>query len=195
MPAPHEIVVGPAQVWLAPADQASPAINATPSSPWVLLGTAGNKRMSEGGVRLSLEQTINEYVPEGDTLPAKAFRTAEPSMVAMTFADFSLEELVKALNHQTVTDVAAGSGTAGYREVDLQRGFVAVTRALLVRRADGPYNDAWPLELWFPRTYIKSNLEPAFSKGAPAELTIEFGILAAASGPSMRVRAMDANPT
>jgi hypothetical protein len=173
---PYEIIMSPFEAWLAPVGTAFPAINATPSGDWAKLGTNGNKNMTEDGITLTHSQTINQKRVYGATGAVKANRSAEDLTIAFTLDDLSLEQYAKVLNNVSVSDVAAASGTAGYRTITLRQGFDVATFALLLRGAS-PYGDSWNMQYQVPKVYQSESPAPAFGKTDAAGLNLVFTAL------------------
>jgi len=170
---PYEIIMSPFEVYLAPVSTAFPAINATPASPWVKLGTSGLDNMDEEGVTVSHEQSITQKRTLGSTGPAKVARTEENLTISFSLVDLTLEQYAKALNGVTVSDVAAGADTAGYRSITLRQGRSVSTYALLVRGLS-PYGDGYNAQYQVPVCYQSDNPAPVFSKGDAAALKFTF---------------------
>ena len=120
--APFELIVGPGTIYIGPDGEVSPEISTIPTSPWALLGTNGADTYSEDGITFSNEQTIFEQYVLGSTAPVKVGRTQERATVGLTIYDVSAETYSTIFNNNAVTDVAAGTGTGGYRSVEFLRG-------------------------------------------------------------------------
>ena len=58
MPAPFEMVSGPIQIWTAPETTVAPELSVDPPAVWKLLGTNGQRSMSEDGVTIEFSETI-----------------------------------------------------------------------------------------------------------------------------------------
>ncbi len=81
------------------------------------------------------------------------------------------------LNFNTVTDTPPGTGTPGTKEIGLSRGHSVAQRALLLRgTAHSPYGD-FPAQYQIPVAIQVGEAEPAFVKGEPAGLALEFQAL------------------
>jgi len=196
---PYEIIMSPYEVWLAPVGESYPAINETPSGNWVKLGTNGNKNYGEDGITVTHTQALNQKRVYGATGAVKVNRSSEDLQIALTLFDLTLEEYAKILNGVSVTDEAAGSGTAGYRSITLRQGFDVKTYALLCRGAS-PYGDDWNMQYQVPRVYQSENPAPVFSKTDGAGLNLVFMALEDADASTDAERfgllvAQDADPT
>ena len=174
---PFEIIAAPFKVYVAPVGESFHAIDADPpGGNWTLLGTSGDLNYSDDGVTITHEQTIEQFRPLGSTGAIKASRTEESLMIGLTLWDVSLEQYRRALNDNAVSQTAAGSGTAGFREVNLYRGRSVATMALLVR-GPSPYDEAFRMQYEVPRVFENASPEVVYQKGEPAAIELEFAAL------------------
>lgn len=171
---PLEIIAGPIEAHLAPVGTTMPDVASTPAGNWVKLGTNGNKNQSEDGLAIVHEQDIEDVRVAGRTGPIKAYRTAEGLKVSFTLYDLSPEVYSRVLNGNTVTNVAAGSGTAGAQTIPLLRGLNVTEYALLVKGAFSSEGDGYSMQYQVPRCYLAGAPEVVFKKGEPAGLAFEF---------------------
>ena len=74
----------------------------------------------------------------GEHLPIKSIRSEEDVTVEVILADMALEQVALALNSNTVTTTAAGTGTPGDKAIQLYRGPDVAQMALLAR-GPSPY--------------------------------------------------------
>jgi len=74
---PHEIIVSPFQIYLAPVGETWSLLDDVPAGNWRLLGTSGKYNYAEDGVTVTHEQTINQIRTLGSTGPVKAARPEE----------------------------------------------------------------------------------------------------------------------
>lgn len=184
---PFEIIGQPLSLWLAPVGTAFPAVTAVPSTPWVLVGTSGDRSQNEEGVTVTHNQTLNKVRTGGSTGAVKAFRTEEDLMFRLTLLDVSLEQYRLALNNNALTTVAAGSGTIGTKTVGLSRGRNVTTYALLVRGVS-PYGNGFTMQYQVPRCYQAGSPAPVFRKGQPAGIELTFEALEDMGAASEAVR-------
>lgn len=184
---PYEIVGAPLTLWLAPVGTAFPLVSATPSSPWLLVGTNGNRNYSGEGVTVAHQHTFQKVRPAGATGPVKAFLDEEELMFRLTLWDISMEQYQLALSSNVLTTTAAGVGTPGTKRIGLSHGTNVKEYALLARGAS-PYNEAMTAQYEVPRCYQSGNPEPAYRKGVPAGLALEWTGLEdlAAASPDQR---------
>jgi len=170
---PYEIIAAPFDVWVAALGEAFPLIDAAPGGGWTKVGTNGNKNISEDGVTVSHEESIEEFRMLGATGPIKASRTSEGLSVSFMLHDITLEQYRAALGFNALTTVAAASGTAGYKWAGLAKALDVAERAVLIR-GPSPYGDSWNLQYQVPRAYVRSEAEVVYQKGEPAGLEITF---------------------
>lgn len=184
---PYEIVGQPLTLWLAPVGTAFPSVSASPASPWVLVGTSGDRSETEEGVTVTHSQTLNKVRAGGSVGPIKVFRPEEDLMFRLTLMDVSLEQYRTALNNNTLTTVAAATGTVGTKSVGLSRGKTVSTYALLARGVSA-YNPAFVSQYQVPRCYVSGNPAIVFRKGQPAGIELTFEALEDLTASSEAVR-------
>lgn len=170
---PYEIISGPFTIYIAPTGTTFPAINAVPTGAWLLLGAGGDKNISEDGVTISPSHKLTYVRMSGSTGPRKAYRTEEDLKIAFKLADARLEMLSKVFNGNTVTSVAAASGAAGYKHMEIQRG-LSVTEYALLARGQSPEGVSWNLQLEAPKVIASSEPIIIAKKGVPVEVAFEF---------------------
>lgn len=173
---PFEIIGAPFTLWLAPTGTAFPLINVAPAVAWIKVGTNGASNYSDDGVTVAHDQSIETARPAGATGPVKAWRTEEDLRISLTLWDLTLEQYLYALNSNPVAATAAGTGTAGFKKVGLSLGQEIATYALLARGVS-PYGDGYNAQYEVPRCFQSASPEPAFAKGQPAGLELEFTAL------------------
>ena len=133
---PYNILVSPATgIWLAPVGEAYPLINVAPAGNWVSLGR------TDGGVKVKNLNKITDHMLDQVLMPVKRTRTAVGVEVTCPLAEITLEVYAKVLNNVTVTTVAAGAGTAGYKYFTLGS-TVDVSQFAMLIRGPSPYMDA-----------------------------------------------------
>lgn len=176
----EKIIVAPFEVYLAPVGESVPDLADAPSGNWAYLGGSGKVHQAEGGVTVTHEQTIVEHRTEGVTAPIKVSRTEESLTIGFTLVDMTLEEYAKILNGVTVTDTAAGSGTAGVRKIPLRQGPDVNIYALLLR-GQSPYGASYQSQYAVAQVYQAANPAPVFTKGDMAGLECEWHALEAPS--------------
>jgi hypothetical protein len=172
---PYEVIAAPFKVYHAPVGESFPVVDlTTPGGNWALVGTSGDLSYMDDGVKVSMSQKTTLWRSAGDVGVRKVFRTEEDLVIGLTLADMTLEQLKHALNFNSVTTAAAGSGTAGYKKIGLSRGSSVSQRALLIRGAS-PYGDDMTLQFEIPIAFQTG--EPSIvlgKKGDPAGLALEW---------------------
>lgn len=169
---PIEIIAGPLELYWAPVGTAMPAIGVAPETPWTLIGKSGSSNYTDDGVAVTFDETLEDFVPLGQTLPIKSFRTAEGLLVSVTVADLSLDTVRLALNQNAVT-----TGT-GDKSVSLYRGVNVAEMALLARGVGkSPELEGGNLQFEIFRARVAGTHELSFVKGAPAGVLLEFSAM------------------
>lgn len=130
---PNEIIVYPADIYLAPTDEAWPDVDATPSGNWTLLGTTGNENLAEDGVRIRKETTHQLHFTLGSTHVKKISLTQEVLVISATLIDLDPDQLTKVINHTAISDVAPGEGTSGYEQIGLSTNLDLTEKRMLIR--------------------------------------------------------------
>jgi hypothetical protein len=173
---PYEIISGALTLWRAPVGTAFPKIDAEPAADWVLIGKSGTKNYSDDGVSVQHSQTINKVRPAGSTGARKGLRDTEDQRVVVTIWDGSLELYALALGGGEPTSVAAGVGTAGYKQVGLSRGEFVEEYAVMAR---GPsaYDEKMTAQYEIPRCYQDGSPTTVHKRGTPAGLELAFEAL------------------
>lgn len=172
---PYEIILCPAEVYIAQEGETPPAIDAVPGGNWVLLGVAGKRNQSTAGVKLSHNETLAFHSTAGATGDVKAFRTKEEHFVEVTIEDLTLETYAKAMNMAGIREVAAASTVAGYKAFGGKQGFEVVTWALLVRIAASPYGDGLAMQWVYPKVVENGNITITLdSEGSAAALALKY---------------------
>lgn len=156
---PYEIIMSPAEVYVALEGEVFPAIDAVPAGNWKLLGTAGSRNQSEAGVKVKSSQTLKMHATAGSLGPVKGIRTAEAQSVEVVIEDLTLELLSYAMNLNGVSEVAAASGVAGYKMMGLSRGRDVTTFGVLVRIPASAYGDGLNTQWEIPRAVQSGNAE------------------------------------
>lgn len=176
---PFEVIAGPIQVWTAPIATAFPAIDAAPGVGWTLLGTNGDKNITEDGLTIRHTGEDSIFYSLGSTGPRKNFRTREGQELEFVLADLSAEMYARALNLDPadIVDTAAATGTAGERYFPTLRGFTFPTVAVLARCGMSPYGDGFNSQWEVPMAQQVGNPELVFNKSDPVGLQFLFRCL------------------
>jgi len=183
---PYEVIAAPYVVWFAPVATAYPLLNAAPSGSWTKVGTSGELNYDDAaGVTIQHSQTVVKWRAAGDAGSRKAFRTEEDQIIKLKLVDVTLEQYAIALNGNTITTVAAGSGTVGYKKIGLSRGFTVATVALLIRGTASPYGADYIGQYEVPvATQVGNPTVMLTKKGEPAGLDLEWHALVDPSASS-----------
>jgi hypothetical protein len=174
---PFELVMSPADVYIASEGEAFPSIDQNPGGNWMPLGIAGKRDQAESGVVVTHGQTLKEHFTTGSSGPVKVVRTAESLTIDIEIEDITLETYAKALNNIGLYSIAQAAGVAGARVMPMRQGLEVTTFALLVRSAS-PYGDAMNLQYQVPKVYQAASPAPKFnSNGDAAGLKFQFKAL------------------
>jgi len=172
---PYEVLAAPFTLYAAVVGTAFPLVDAVPAAAWVKIGTSGPLNYdSDEGVVVEHRQNLNPWRSLGDAGSRKVFRVDEDVIIRITLVDVTLEHYKHAINRNTVTDVAAGVGTAGYRKIGLSRGFTVDTMALLARADSSPYGANWKMQYEFPIAAQQGSPTVIYRKDRPAALALEW---------------------
>lgn len=172
---PYEVIAGPATLYIAAAGTAYPLIDAVPGGSWTKVGTEGELNYDEEGITIDHPQETVPWRALGDAGSRKMFRQSEDLKLGIVLVDLTLEQYAFALEHNTVTTVAAGVGTAGYKKIGLSRNLNMTARALLLRfEGLSPYGSVWNMQFEIPRAQMTGSPRPVFRKSIPAGLALEW---------------------
>ena len=173
MPAPLEIMVGPAEVWVAPPGTEFPKIDAAPTGNWSLIGTLGSQNYGENGVIIRFSRTTNSIRVAGATTPRKHIITETGFQVEFTVIDATPEQLALGfgLDPDDIDEVAAGVGTAGEQSFGLPDDPVPFARAVLVRVPQSPLMEGGNTQIEIPMANQVGNAEGSFAKADAFQLT------------------------
>lgn len=167
---PREIVVGPLDLYLAPAVEAEDAVNATPSGNWALLGTSGDENYQESGITIQHSQSLRQTRAVGATGPLKVNRQSEDLSIALALMDLSVAQYTKVLNNTTKsTDTSPNIDYIG-----LRRGLDVTVLSLIARGTGLSPSGAFNVQFYVPRVYQSGEPQLVFSKDAEAALDVTF---------------------
>ncbi len=165
----YEILSGAGTLYIAPANESKPDLDATPAGNWTEMGE------TDGGVTVTPSQEIEKKRTDQRTGAVKAIRTEEDLVIETNLAQATLENLAQVMNGLTVTDNAAGASTIGYREVGMYRGGDVSEFALLFR-ADSPYGD-YPAQYYVPRGFFAGEHGMEYQKEGDIYIPFSFEAL------------------
>lgn len=188
MPAPYEIIVGPAEVYVAPVGEAFPDVDTTPAGNWTLVGTLGSENYGEGGVVLRSPRSTNPINVLGSTVPRKHAITTTGLEVEFDVIDATAEHVTLGygVDPDDIVDTVAGSGTPGSRRFDVPTSPVPFQRSVLVRIAQSPYGEGLSSQLQIPAANQLGNAEGTFSKSDPFQIKHIWGAVKVAGQPFAR---------
>lgn len=170
MPAPHEVVAAPLEVYLAPVGTSFPTISEPLASfdvGWFLLGTQGSRNYSDAGVTVSHSEEVEDFTPAGSTMPSKRFRVGEDFTLSLELVDVSPTMYAAVMNDATVTS------PAGEKYFSLFRGDQVEAFAVLARGMSGVDNDL-NAQYEFSQAFVSVNGDVVWNKGTPAFLPVEI---------------------
>lgn len=173
---PFEIIGAPLTLYVAPVGTAFPDVDAEPTTPWVKIGTSGDRNYTDEGVTVSKPQTFNKFRSAGSAGVRKIFRTEDDQTISVVLADLTPEQFTYALNSNSITTVAASSGVPGTKKLGLSRGLAVATMALLARGCS-PEGDDMVAQYEVPLCCQSGNPQPVYSKGNAAALALEWTAL------------------
>jgi hypothetical protein len=173
---PYEIIMSPAELFLALEGEAFPAVDAVPTGNWARLGKAGTRSQSEDGVKVSHSQEIAEHSTAGALGPVKAVRTKEGLAIDLVIEDLTLEAYAKALNGAGIGQIAQAAGVAGAKTMGLSQGIDVTTYSALVR-FPSPEGDGMTAQYCIPKVYQKANPSLVF-KGDGTAAGLAFQLVA-----------------
>jgi hypothetical protein len=173
---PYEIIMCPADLYIAYEGETVPAVDAVPGGNWVLLGSNGKRNQNTAGVKVVHSETLKFHSTAGATGNVKAIRTSEDLAIELVMEDLTLETYAKAMNGMGVREVVAASTVAGYKSFGLRQGFDVTTWALLIRLAGAsPYGDGMNMQWAIPKAVENGAVTLVFdSEGNAAGIALKY---------------------
>lgn len=173
MPAPLEIIVGPADVYVAEIGTQFPDIDDAPSASWDLIGTLGADNYGESGVIIRRPQTTTPIRTLGSTMARKHVITETGLQVEFVVLDATAEQLALGygIDPDEIDAIPASVGVAGTKSFSLPVSPIPFARAVLVRIAQSPYMEGGASQLEIPAANQLGNAEGGFTKGEPFQVT------------------------
>ena len=165
----YEILSGAGTLYVAPASEAKPDVDAVPAGNWSEMGE------TEGGVSVTPSREIEKLRTDQRTGGVKAISSEEDLTIEVDLAQATLENLAQAMGGLTVTDNAPGASTIGTREMGLYRGSDVNEYALLFR-ANSPYGD-FPAQFYVPRGYFDGETGMEYVKDDKVMIPVAFEAL------------------
>ena len=185
MPAPYEIIVGPAEIYVAPVGEAFPDVDTAPAGNWDLVGTIGSENYGEDGVVVRSPRNTNPINVLGSTVPRKHVITTTGLEIEFDVIDATAEmvTLGYGVDPTDIIDTVAASGTPGTRTFEIPTSPIPFQRAVLVRIAQSPYGDGLYSQLQIPAANQLGNAEATFSKGDAFSIKHIWGAVKVAGQP------------
>jgi hypothetical protein len=152
---PYAIVVGVGSVWIGPVGETMPLVDATPAGNWIALGAT-----DDDGVTVTHMRAFENHFKGSSVLPQKSTLAEARETIAFNLVELSVEKYAKVLDDATVTTVAAGSGTAGYKSFPLAPN---VKQFALLVRGPSPVADGYA-QYEYARVSPSDDHEAAYGK-------------------------------
>lgn len=165
----YQILSGAGTLYVAPANESKPDVDATPAGNWEEMGETND------GVTVTYTQEQEKKFTDQRTGAVKVLRTEEGLMVETDLAQATLENLAQVMGGLTVTDNAPGASTIGTREMGMYQGGDVSEYALLFR-ADSPYGD-YPAQYYIPRGVFSGEAGMEYKKDDQVYIPFAFEAL------------------
>lgn len=165
---PFGRLVGTLTVYIAPAGEAEPAVNATPAGNWIEFGaTDGEQSLEHTGDLVFFRDNDHQG-------PVKAVRPEEDVIVRFTIVNLTLENYARILSETSKVTTAAGPNS---KKLPFKRGHVPTEYALLLKgSAESPYGN-YPAHYYIPRCVQASSPTQKRARGDSAALECAFQVL------------------
>lgn len=171
---PYSRLVGVWKIWIAPATEAIPALDASPSGNWVALGvTDGDQTFQRTG-------SLTPFTNNDITGPSKHVRPEEGAMFKATLVNMTFENKAYVMGMSSSTVVTATSGALNVKRIPLRRGFIPTRYSLLARggaleasNTMSPYG-AWPAQVYIPIGVFDGEPEETYGKDGSPSIEFEF---------------------
>lgn len=187
MPAPHEVVASPLQVYLADVGTAFPDVHEPEASfpvGWTLLGTEGSRNYDDSGVVVNHGEEVEDFVPAGSTMPTKRFRVGETFEITLNLVDISAAMYAMVMNDAAITD------GGNFKSFSLYRGDQVNQFAVFARGMSGEDNDFY-MSYDFSKAFVSVNGEATFNKGVPVALPVSILAVKVEDADVIQVRIQD----
>lgn len=166
---PYSQIVGPAKIYVAPAGEAPPTVNATPGGNWVEFGP------TEGDQTITLEGA-NTYWSDNSHQSHVMARTPEAvKKVAFTLVNMTHAQVARVLHN--ISQLITAAGPPATSLLPSKSGYVSSEYAILVLGDfDSPYGQ-FPGFDYTPRGVFEKNMEFKRNKTQRYEVACEFHAL------------------
>ena len=186
-PNPNLLVFQPFIVMAAAVGTAFPGVWLTAAqvkalADWSLVadGTEqeDGKPISESGLTVTRNQTVDLYRTYGTLAPVKSRRSSQDLMVGFNSPDMTLETLTRLINNASVTSVAnVTPGESSHKEIDLSAGAAVAEVALMVWGNISGYSESFNGMYQVFRAVQTSSPALAYVKNALTEAEFSFQAL------------------
>ena len=140
-----------------------------PGASWTSLGE------TDGGLAFTPKRTVKKHTTDQSFAPKKTTVLTKEIEVGFTLAQVTLERLATVLDGQTVSAVAAGSGTAGYKELTLSALATLPQYAMLIR-VPSPYADGY-LQYMLPAVSPSGDQKMSYKKDDKTMIPTTWDVL------------------
>lgn len=167
--APFAQLTGTLQVYLGPVGEPVPAVNATPTGNWYLLGpTDGNQTYQTNG-------KLKYFRDNDHQAPVKAVRADEELSILFTLVGLTLENWARILHSAALLTSVGGSPAT--RKMPLKRGATPTEYTMLFRGATlSPYG-VFPGMFVIPRGVFDGEPKVVFARDGRPGVECDFSIL------------------
>jgi hypothetical protein len=162
--APYNILVGPADVYVAATATAFPKVTEVPTE-FTYVG------QTDGGVNVKHNQTVNPITTDQHTGAVKAVRTDESLEVSFSIVELTLENYSLALNGNAVTTTSGPN----VKTLFFHRGVHVALKTLLIR-GRSPYGN-FPAQYQIPVCYQQDSPDVSFIKTDKSVLACTWNVL------------------
>jgi hypothetical protein len=166
---PFDQLSGPLDIYVGAVGATVPAVNATPSAAWTLVGA------TDGGQKLKIAGSNTYFRDDDHTGPVKAVRPEEDVIMTTTVVGLTVENMARILT--TVANIASAVGPPATKTYGLRRGYYPSEYAMLLKGSVASPYGALPGMYVIPRGVFDGEPELAYTKDERAGAEIEFHAL------------------
>lgn len=172
MSEPNQVVFGPAEFWIAPVGTTFPEIDAAPLSPWIKIGVAGSKDVTEDGITVRGAVTDARFRGLAGTTIRKISMVSRDFEVMFKQADLSAEALAAAFGiaDDDIEDDETSGGT-NIKRVTLPTSPKPFARAAILRCDQSAAGDEFVTQFNIFCANQVGGGEGKFSKSQPFDNT------------------------
>ena len=144
---------------------------------WTALGYHESCSVSEAGVTIAFDQSVDFIRCAGAPGAVKAIRSSVDLKVSFELNDMTSEVMAQLLDNAAIIH-SANTGTVGWRSVRIHRG-VEMQQYAVVARGPGlsSYVQGGNVQLWIPYSVQTGSPAPVFARSGAAALAVEFTAL------------------